>query len=83
MQLTYSESPFLTREALKQSYMITAMVKPAAKVLKIVRITVDVAKDWVELNSNICIACWLTLPLLMLGTRLSTGIWGARTTFVN
>jgi hypothetical protein len=73
----------LAREALKQSYMITAIVKPAAKVLKIVRTTVDVAKDSVELNSSICMTSWLTLPLFMSGMMLSVGIWGARTTFVN
>jgi hypothetical protein len=81
--LTYSEPPFLAREALKQSYMIIAIVKAAARVLKIVRTTVDVAKDCVELNRNICMTCWLVLPLLMLGAMLSTGIWGPRATFVD
>ena len=72
----------MAREALKQSYIIIAIVKAAAKVLKIVRTTVDVANDWVELNSNFCMTCWLALPLLILEAMLSTGVWTAWTTFV-
>ena len=44
-------------EVFQQSYMMIAMVKAAAKVLNIVRTTVEVARDCVVLNSSICTNC--------------------------
>ena len=58
--------------------MIINMVKAAAKVLKMVRTTVDVAKDCVVLNSNICITCWFVLLSLVLVKRPPTAAWGKR-----